>query len=533
MKASPQNAPDAAETGFAEEYGAAPSQRRGRSPLAAIGRFAPPFRAGVDGGRGSVRNIERTPAAGRREDFKKCATRSRAAASSRGPPPQGPRRTCARPSRRGRPAPSSSPPTRSRATSTRRSSPRTASSTSRARSSSPSPRWPMAATGSRRASRRRGQGSPDGRSIRFTLREGVAWHDGKPFSSADVAFSALQVWKPLQNLGREVFKDLEAVETPDAAHRDLPLLPKPTPFQLIRNALPALTAVLPRHLYEGTDIMANPANTKLVGTGPFRFVEHRPGEFYRLERNPAYWETGRPDLDGIVYRVLPDRAAVAAALEADQIQLAAFSAVPLADLARIGKVPGIRVIPEGYEGITYQLTVEINHRRKELADVARAPRHRARDRPRVRRRHDLPRLRQDLDGADPALRHAVLRPRRRGDAVRSGARRTRSSTRPAIPAARTARASSSAPAGAVVRADAPVRRLSAPGPARGRHRRADRQQRRRRAHEGGLHGPRLRPRRRLAGLPQRPGDLDHDPLPGRPARRACRSRTSTATTARR
>jgi peptide/nickel transport system substrate-binding protein len=120
------------------------------------------------------------------------------------------------------------------------------------------------------------EGSPDGRSVRFTLREGVTWHDGKPFTSADVAFSALQVWKPLQNLGRVVFKDLEAVDTPDARTAILRFA-NPTPFQLIRNALPALTSVLPRHLYEGTDINANPANTKLVGTGPFRFVEHRPG----------------------------------------------------------------------------------------------------------------------------------------------------------------------------------------------------------------------------------------------------------------
>ncbi len=59
-------------------------------------------------------------------------------------------------------------------------------------------------------------GSSDGRSVRFHLRDGVTWHDGRPFSSADVAFSALQLWKPLQNLGRVVFKDLEAVETPEA-----------------------------------------------------------------------------------------------------------------------------------------------------------------------------------------------------------------------------------------------------------------------------------------------------------------------------
>ncbi|MDQ4135537.1 MAG: ABC transporter substrate-binding protein, partial [Pseudomonadota bacterium] len=211
------------------------------------------------------------------------------------------------------------------------------------------------------------EGSADGRSVRFTLREGVSWHDGKPFTSADVAFSAMQLWKPLQNLGRVVFKDLEAVDTPDAKTAIL-RFSSPTPFQLIRNALPALTSVVPRHIYEGTDINANPANQKLVGTGPFRFVEHRPGEYFRLERNPNYWESGRPFLDGIVYQVLPDRAAIAAALEADRIQLAAFSAVPLADLERIGKVPGVKVIPEGYEGITYQLTVEINHRRKELAD---------------------------------------------------------------------------------------------------------------------------------------------------------------------
>ncbi len=211
------------------------------------------------------------------------------------------------------------------------------------------------------------EGSADGRSVRLTLRDGVTWHDGRPFTSADVAWTAMNAWKPLQNLGRIVFRDLEAVDTPDARTAIL-RFSRPVPFQLVRNALPALSAVLPRHLYEGTDVNANPANTRLVGTGPFRFAEHRPGEFYRLERNPTYWEANRPLLDAIVYRVLPDRGAIAAALEANQIQLAAFSAVPLADLERIGKVPGVKVIPEGYEGITYQLTVEINHRRKELAD---------------------------------------------------------------------------------------------------------------------------------------------------------------------
>lgn len=212
------------------------------------------------------------------------------------------------------------------------------------------------------------EGSADGLSVTFKLRENVSWHDGKPFTSADVAFSALQVWKPLQNLGRIVFKDLESVETPDA-HTAILRFAKPTPFQLIRNALPALTSVVPKHIYEQGKIEENAANTAPVGTGPFKFAEHKPGEYYRLERNPTYWAEGQPQLDEIIYRVLPDRAAAAGALEAEEIGLAAFSAVPLADLERISKVPGIEVITKGYEALTYQLVVEINHRRKELADL--------------------------------------------------------------------------------------------------------------------------------------------------------------------
>jgi peptide/nickel transport system substrate-binding protein len=212
------------------------------------------------------------------------------------------------------------------------------------------------------------EGSQDGRSVTFKLREGVTWHDGKPFTSADVAFSALQVWKPLQNLGRVVFNDLEAVDTPDD-HTAVFKFANPTPFQLIRNALPALTAVLPKHIYETGNIAENPANNAPIGTGPFKFAEHRPGEYYRLERNGNYWNKDQPLLDEIIYRVLPDRAAAAGALEAEEIHLAAFSMVPLADLGRIANVPGISVISSGYEALTYQLVVEINHRRKELADL--------------------------------------------------------------------------------------------------------------------------------------------------------------------
>ena len=212
------------------------------------------------------------------------------------------------------------------------------------------------------------EGAADGLSVTFKLREGVKWHDGKPFTSADVAFSALHIWKPLQNLGRTVFKDLEAVDTPDEATAVFKFA-RPTPFQLIRNALPTLTSVVPKHIYETGKIEENPANNAPIGTGPFKFAEHKSGEYYRLEKNGGYWGKDQPYLDEIIYQVLPDRTSAASALEAEEIQLAAFSAVPLADLDRISKVPGLKVITKGYEALTYQLVVEINHRRKELADL--------------------------------------------------------------------------------------------------------------------------------------------------------------------
>ena len=212
------------------------------------------------------------------------------------------------------------------------------------------------------------QGSADGTTVTFKLRDGVTWHDGKPFTSADVAFSAMNVWKPLQNLGRIVFADLETVETPDASTAVF-RFSRPTPLQLIRNALPVVSSVIPRHIFEGSDIAKNSANVNLIGTGPFRFTEYKPGEYYRLTRNPTYWGKDQPKLDEIVYRILPDRAGAASALEAEEVHLAAFSAVPLSDLDRISRVPGIQVVTKGYEALTYQLVVEINHRRPELANL--------------------------------------------------------------------------------------------------------------------------------------------------------------------
>jgi peptide/nickel transport system substrate-binding protein len=209
------------------------------------------------------------------------------------------------------------------------------------------------------------EGAPDGKTITFRLRPGVKWHDGQDFSAADVQFSAMEVWKPLQNYGRLVFKDLEAVDTPDA-HTAVFRFAAPIPMQLVLNAIPALCSVLPKHLYAGTDIRANPHNTMLVGTGPFKLTENKRGEYVQLDRNPDYWDQPKPYLDRILFRVMPDKAAIAAAHEAGEIDISCFSSVPLPDVARLGRLPGLEVVARGYEGAVNHVLVEFNLRTPQL-----------------------------------------------------------------------------------------------------------------------------------------------------------------------
>jgi len=215
----------------------------------------------------------------------------------------------------------------------------------------------------------RWEAADNGLSIAFHLREGVTWHDGQPFTSADVAFSAMEIWRKLQNLGSVVFKNLKAVDTPDD-HMAILRFSQPMPLELIRHALPCLTSVVPKHAFEGTDIARNPINNRPIGTGPFQFAEHRRGEYYRLVRNNSYWDKPLPYLDEIVYRVLPDRSAAAALLEAGELDLAAFSAVPFDDLGSVGRKIGLVVLTSDHAALTYQLIIEINHRREELSDLA-------------------------------------------------------------------------------------------------------------------------------------------------------------------
>lgn len=203
--------------------------------------------------------------------------------------------------------------------------------------------------------------SADGLALTFRLQRNVKWHDGKDFTSADVAYSMMNIWKTLHSYGRAAFANVTAAETPDA-HTVVFRLSKPARYML-GNLSGYVSPVMPKHLYDGKDVRTNPVNAAPVGTGPFVFKEWNKGSYLRLERNPSYWRENRPYLDGIVFRFIPDAGARAVAFESGEVQLGMFNSLPLNTVRRLEKLPQFEVTTLGYEFNSTIFMHELNTRR--------------------------------------------------------------------------------------------------------------------------------------------------------------------------
>jgi peptide/nickel transport system substrate-binding protein len=156
--------------------------------------------------------------------------------------------------------------------------------------------------------------SKDGLVITFHLRKGVRWHDGRPFTAEDVLFTYRLTIDP---------------KTPTAYAGDFLKVKKaevldPFTFRVIYDKpfAPALmswsSAVMPKHLMEGSDVTKSPLARHPIGTGPYRFKEWKTGQKIVLVYNPDYFE-GRPYIDGRIMRVIPDMATMFLELRAKGI----------------------------------------------------------------------------------------------------------------------------------------------------------------------------------------------------------------------
>jgi peptide/nickel transport system substrate-binding protein len=212
----------------------------------------------------------------------------------------------------------------------------------------------------------RWQVSDDGLEYTFGLRDGVKWHDGKPFTSADVAFSIATI-REVHPRGRNTFLNLDRIETPDELTVRL-VLTKPAPY-LITALAASETPIVPKHIYEGTTPLENPAQNAPIGTGPFVFREWVRGSHIVYDRNPDYWDEGKPYIDQLVVRFIPDGAARAAAIETGEVQIAPGGPLALSELPRFEALENLGIEWNGYQYANGVTRVEFNLDRPIFKDV--------------------------------------------------------------------------------------------------------------------------------------------------------------------
>ena len=165
--------------------------------------------------------------------------------------------------------------------------------------------------------------SDDSTEVLFRLREDVRWHDGEPTTAEDVAFTFRRAKDPqVPFANRSYFARWDSVEVLDPYTVRFHVRPTYALFLGWAN-----TPIMPEHVLGAvpdTALRTHRFGTRSpVGNGPFRFVEHRAGERWVFEANPDFPEAlgGRPYLDRLVYRVVPDPAARMAELRSGGVDL--------------------------------------------------------------------------------------------------------------------------------------------------------------------------------------------------------------------
>ncbi|MBV8564244.1 MAG: ABC transporter substrate-binding protein [Methylobacteriaceae bacterium] len=199
--------------------------------------------------------------------------------------------------------------------------------------------------------------SPDVKTFTFKLRSGVTFHNGEPFSAADVKFSFERAAAPdSTNKDKAFFADLAEIATPDPNTVRL-TFKDPDPDAPFRLGLPQAVILDPKSA--ATDATAP------VGTGPFKLERWVKGQSVTLTKWPAYRDAARVALDKVTFRIINDPAAqVAALLAGDVDAFPRFGAVQ--SVAQFQNDPRFRVSIGGTEGKTL---LAVNNKRKPLDDV--------------------------------------------------------------------------------------------------------------------------------------------------------------------
>jgi len=165
--------------------------------------------------------------------------------------------------------------------------------------------------------------------IALHLRKGVQWHTGRELTADDVAWNIRRVSSDPKVAGGGFYnwmsQTLTGIETPD----------KYTTVLLAERSWPAVFDTL--SLLSIIDPVTFEASgpSKPTGTGPFTFADYAQGDHFTLNKNPNYWQSGKPYLDGIEIKIFKDPQSMMTQLEAGAIDL--VLSPPIRDVARLSK----------------------------------------------------------------------------------------------------------------------------------------------------------------------------------------------------
>ena len=180
-----------------------------------------------------------------------------------------------------------------------------------------------------------------GARYRFHLRHGVRWHDGQPFTAADVRFTFEQLLLRYHARTRaSMAPALVRVEAPDDS--TVVFIFRRPYAPLLQQLDVSEAPILPEHLYAGSDPLRNPVNVAPVGTGPFRFASYTPHSEIRYTANRDYFR-GSPPIGTVVLRIIPDDDSQVASLEAGEVDW--LYAVPGPARKRLSADSRIRIMP--------------------------------------------------------------------------------------------------------------------------------------------------------------------------------------------
>jgi peptide/nickel transport system substrate-binding protein len=145
---------------------------------------------------------------------------------------------------------------------------------------------------------------PDGKiEMTWPLQQGVKWHDGTEFTADDVVFT----WQFVVSENSEVYNRDQylPISACEAVDKYTVKMTWDKPYAAYNGLF---EAVLPKHVLEGKDVVTfDGYNRSPLGTGPFKFVEWKSGEYVRVQRNPDYWRGEQyPSIDEIVFTFFAD-----------------------------------------------------------------------------------------------------------------------------------------------------------------------------------------------------------------------------------